>query len=208
MEKPNAPSPSSLVGPGPLQGWSRGPQMPGSRGCRRDWETWDYQVPGRLQTTSFIILPWLGGCGGGQGAGNGAWFQAEERMVTPAGIPPGASFPPPSPQSPHLVLCNLTAPTTSEPPFSLLPPAFPMPGLAAPDSSIPTPVQLLPPYPRLPITFLFQVPLAAPEDPGLRDPSTPSPAGPQGPHTVGGAGQRGPAPAGGLQRAGPAGACR
>lgn len=46
LEKPSAPSPSSLVGPGPLQGWSRGPRRPGSRGCRRDWETWDYQVPG------------------------------------------------------------------------------------------------------------------------------------------------------------------
>lgn len=61
-------------------------------------------------------------------------------MVTPAGIPPGAPFPLPSPKSPCLVLCNLTARTTSAPLFSLLPPAFPMAGLAAPDSSIPTAV--------------------------------------------------------------------
>lgn len=65
-------------------------------------------------------------------------FKSKERMVTLAGIPPGAPFPPPSPKSPHLVLGNLTAPTTSAPPFSLLPPALPMAGLAAPESSTPT----------------------------------------------------------------------
>ena len=72
-------------------------------------------------------------------------FKREERMVTPAGIPPGAPFPPPSPKSPRLVLCNLTAPTTS--------------GLSSASSHLPSPwlAWWLPtaPYPPLSDSYLL-----------------------------------------------------